>query len=136
MWIHHIAISKLLSPSHATHSISLYSEYTSWMETQGIDHNGFKGFTVTRFGMIAEIVKEFLCHRQSINPGSVQVHTERLVPVLNEIYSQLGDAFIFPLMDLLEIDGRDSHVDNSEWNWAGVRPKLPKLKQVRDDGCR
>ena len=30
----HIAIAKLLSPSHAAHSISLYSDYKTWIESE------------------------------------------------------------------------------------------------------
>ena len=37
------------------------------------------------------------------------------------IYSQLGDSFIFPLMDLLGIDGRGSDADKYNRNWAGIR---------------
>ena len=61
-----IALAKLLSPSHAAHSISLYSEYTAWMEVQGRDYTGFKGFVANRFGRIAEIAQEYLAQRQSI----------------------------------------------------------------------
>ena len=50
-----IAISKLLFPSHASYSISLYNEYMSWMEICNIEHTGFRGFTVNRFGRIMEI---------------------------------------------------------------------------------
>ena len=61
-----IAISKLLSPSHASHSVSLFNEYKSWMEMQSIDHTGFKWFHSNRFGCNAEISKEFTARRQSI----------------------------------------------------------------------
>ena len=55
-----IAISKLLSPSHAAHSVSLYSEFVQWMEQEGIERQGFKGFTANRFGRIAQIANQFL----------------------------------------------------------------------------
>ena len=42
-----IAISKLLSPSHAAQSISLYTDYIQWMEEINITHDGFHGFTAT-----------------------------------------------------------------------------------------
>ena len=61
-----IAISKLLLPSHASHSISLFNEYTSWMEMQGIEKAGFRGFCANRFGRIAEIAREFIARRDSI----------------------------------------------------------------------
>lgn len=53
-----IAISKLLSPSHAGHSVSLFNEYKSWKDIQGMKHAGFKGFYASRFGRLAEIAKE------------------------------------------------------------------------------
>ena len=121
-----IAISKLLSPSHAAHSILLYDEYTSWMETEGIEHTSFKGFTANRFGRIAEIAKEFLCRRQSIIDffeAVVDTNSNKLVLAVStyiqndwflccaEIYSKLGDVFIFPLMDLLGIDDRGGNVE-------------------------
>ena len=61
-----IALYKLLSPSHAAQSISLYSEYTQWMSQKGILHEGFHGFTANRFGRIAEIAKEYTARRDSI----------------------------------------------------------------------
>ena len=61
-----IAISKLLSPSHASHSVSLFNEYKSWMDDQEIEHAGFKGFQANRFGRIAEIAREFIARQSSI----------------------------------------------------------------------
>ena len=55
-----ITISKLLGPSHAAHSVSLYSEFVQWMEQEGIERQGFKGFTANRFGRIAQIANRFL----------------------------------------------------------------------------
>ena len=55
-----IAISKLFSPSHAAHSVLLYSEFVQWMEQEGIERQGFKGFTANRFGRIAQITNQFL----------------------------------------------------------------------------
>ena len=55
-----IAVAKLLSPSHAAHSVSMFNDYTTWMQTQEITHAGLKGFIANRFGRIAEIAKEYL----------------------------------------------------------------------------
>jgi len=61
------AIAKLLSPSHASHSVSLYSEYKLWLESNQIDLcNSFKGFISNRFGRIAELAKIFLSHQEYI----------------------------------------------------------------------
>ena len=63
-----IAIAKLLSPSHTSHSISLYSEYKQWFQAQySVRSQGqFKEFQANRFGRIAEISKEFLQNQESI----------------------------------------------------------------------
>ena len=97
-----------------------------------------------------------MLHRQSIIDffeAVVDINSNKLVlavstyiqnPIQNdwflccaEIYSKLGDAFIFSLMDLFGIDDRGSNVDRSERTWLGVRKfferKLPELKQVRDE---
>ena len=55
-----IAISKLLSPSHAAHRVSVYSEFVLWMEQEGIERQGFKDFVANRFGRIAQIANQFL----------------------------------------------------------------------------
>ena len=51
-----IAIAKLLSPSHASHSISVYSEYKLWLETNQIYLcNNIKGLISNRFDRNAKI---------------------------------------------------------------------------------
>ena len=53
------------------------------------------------------------------------------------IYSDLGDLLLYPLIDLLGIDGRGSEMEKANKNWAGVRSffkrKLSELNQARDD---
>ena len=61
-----IAITKLLSPSHASHTVSLYNEYITWMEVNNITHDGFAGFISNQFGRITELAKEFLKRRELI----------------------------------------------------------------------
>ena len=53
-----IATAKLLSPSHAAHSMSLYGDFKLWLDTNGLDSEGFKGFCANRFGRIAEICRQ------------------------------------------------------------------------------
>ena len=38
-----IALAKLLPPSHAADSLSLYVDYKWWMANKGISHDGFRG---------------------------------------------------------------------------------------------
>ena len=129
-----IAIAKLLSPSHAAHSISLYNEYTASMQAHDIAHEGFKGFVANRFGRIAEIAKEYLQRHQSILDffdAVVDVNSNKLVLAVStyiqcewffccsEVYTMLGEIVIFPLMDLLGIDKRTETCFDK--TWSGMR---------------
>ena len=146
-----IALSKLLSPSHAAQSISLYSEYTQWMSQKGILHEGFHGFTANRFGRIAEIAKEYTARRDSIlqffdecvNPNSNKLVLAVSTYIQNDwfhlctrVYERLGFILIFPLMQLLGID-KAKEVKREDRNWTGVREffrqKIPELKNIRDN---
>ena len=145
-----IALAKLLSPSHAAHSIYLYNEHTVWMEVQGRDHTGFKGFVANRLGRIAEIAQEYLAQRLSILDffeAVVDVNSNKLVLAIStyiqnnwflccsEVYKMLREIIIFPLMHLLGIDKHDS--SNFERTWNGVRQffaaKLPQLQQKMEE---
>ena len=54
-----IALAKLLSPSHASQSVSLYNEFKQWLLHNRYIATKFKGFISNRFGRIAELSKEF-----------------------------------------------------------------------------
>ena len=54
-----LATSKLLSPSHASQSVSLYNDFKQWLKNNGIDESVFKGFVANRIGRIAELSREF-----------------------------------------------------------------------------
>lgn len=146
-----IAISKLLSPSHAANSVSLYSDYTTWMKEQGIDHSGFNGFQSNRFGRIAEIAKQFLNMRENILKffdAVVDENANKLVLAVStyvqsewfltcsRVYEKVGDAAIFPFMDLLGIDEAKKN-KRADRNWEGIRQfftdKLTELEVIRDE---
>ena len=61
-----IALAKLLFPSHASHSVSLFNDYKTSMDMNNIDHYGFKNFTSNQFRRLAEIAREFTDRRQLI----------------------------------------------------------------------
>lgn len=145
-----IALAKLLSPSHASHSISLYNEYKMWMTNNEISHTDFKGFVSNRFGRIAELAKVYLQYRENIRAffeAVVDVHSNRLVLAVmtfienewftrcSEIYSSLGNLIIFPLIEFLGIDdtGQSNPTDRS---WSGVKlffdHKLQVLKDLKE----
>ena len=143
-----IALTKLLSPSHAAHS--LYNEYTAWMQAHEIDHVGFKGFVANRFGRIADKAKEFLERRQSILDffdAVVDVNANKLVLAVStyiqndwflccsEVYKMLGDVVILTLMDLLGIDKREENTYDRNWNGLRhfFRDKIPELMRIRDE---
>lgn len=146
-----IAISKLLSPSHAANSVSLYTEYTSWMDEQGIERAGFKGFKSNRFGRIAETAKQFLKMREHILnffEAIVDVNANKLVLAVSaylqcewfltcsEVYGEIGDMVIFPLLNLLGIDRARSE-KRDDRNWVGVRQffetKLQELQEAETE---
>ena len=60
-----IALAKVLSPSHASGTISLYDAFCDFMEKQDTK-NEFKGFVSNRFGRKANSAVLFLKHRSLI----------------------------------------------------------------------
>ena len=133
-----IAIAKLLSPSHAQHSVSLYTDFKSWMSNNELESHRFKGFVANRFGRIAELAKEYLTWRKSIQEffnAVVDINSNKLVLAVStfiqnewfaccsEIYSMMGDLIIFPFMELLGIDKMGKTKDE-ERTWMGVEKFL------------
>ena len=77
-----IAIAKLLSPSHAQHSVSLYTDFKYWLSENNLECHKFKGFVANRFGRIAELAKEYLSWRKSIQDffnAVVDINSNKLV---------------------------------------------------------
>ena len=146
-----IAIAKLLSPSHAQHSVSLYTDFKSWLSENNLECHKFKGFVANRFGRIAELAKEYLSWRKSIQDffnAVVDINSNKLVLTVStfiqnewftccaEIYSMMGDLIIFPLMELLGID-KMGEKNKEERTWVGVEKflnsKLSQLDQLMKD---
>ena len=133
-----IAIAKLLSPSHAQHSVSLYNDFKSWMADNGHQCDGLKGFAAKRFGRIAELALQYLTCHESIQVffnAVVDINSNKLVLAVStfiqndwftccsEIYSMTGDMIIFPMMELLGIDQKGTR-KNADRTWGGSE-KLP-----------
>ena len=134
----HITISgplSKLSPSHASHSVSLYNEFITWMDAHKVKYDGFKGFISNRFGRIAELAKTYLKLKEHILKffeAVVDENSNKLVLAVStyiqndwfqcctEVYSLIADWVIFPIMDLLGIDKQQDH-RNENRNWVGVR---------------
>ena len=144
-----IRIAKLLSPSHASHSISLYSEYKLWLETNQIYLcNNFKGFISNRFGRIAELAKIFLTNQDYIKAffqAVVDTNSNKFVLaaatfIQNEwfiefsrIYVKIAKLIIFLLMDFLGIDRKTQQYEERSWTLAKVffDHKLSLLKYIK-----
>lgn len=138
-----IALTKLLSPSHANHSVSLYSAFTSWLEEKEKKPHTFKGFKSNRFGRVAEIDKEFLLLRDLIIEffeACIDTNSNKLVLAVSaflesdwfqiccQVYAEVGDLLVFPLMDLLGIDRKK---DTHKTTWKDVQNFFQiKLKEI------
>jgi hypothetical protein len=69
-----VALAKLLSPSHAIQSISLYSQFCDYLERKCDIKNPFKGYAFNRFGRVckqAELFCEFKSHIKCEFAGTV-----------------------------------------------------------------
>ncbi|KAK6195771.1 hypothetical protein SNE40_001128 [Patella caerulea] len=144
-----VALAKLVSPSHSSHSVSMYNEFKEWMSVNGYDSASFTGFDSNRFGRIVGLAREFLKNRDALmaffdavvdensNKLVLAVHTFISNPwfiCCNEVYSLIGEILIYPLMDLLGIDGRGG---DRKRNWENVKEfvdaKLPELEKLRNN---
>ena len=133
-----------------SYPLHLYGDFKLWLETNGLDSEGFKGFCANKFGRIAEISRQFQKYNDTIIQFFDSVVDEncnyRLVLAVYtyirnsrffccvEIYERLGNDLIFPLMDLLGIDHRG---DKMERNWHAVwdffQTKIPELKTKQQE---
>ena len=91
------------------------------MEQEGIERQGFKGFTANRFGRIAQIANQFQKIKDQVLKffnSVVDITSNKLVLAVSvyiqsdwfglccELYKKTTDLLIFPLMYLLRIDER------------------------------
>ncbi|ESO93019.1 hypothetical protein LOTGIDRAFT_162043 [Lottia gigantea] len=105
------------------------------MEENGIEQSGFKGFVSNRFGRIVELAKLYLQNEDNIKQffnAVVDGHSYKLVLAVStfidnawfkcctEVYSAIGDLLIFPLMDLIGIDGRKDDARRRSWEQVRV----------------
>ena len=102
------------------------------MNVNNIDHLRFKGFTVNRFGYLAEIAREFIDRQQSILSfcdSVVDINSNKLVLAISayiqndwfvlcsEVYTEIKELIIFPVMKLL---GTDSKTAKNSTGWLGA----------------
>ena len=138
----------LLSPSHASHSVSMYNDFMQYLENNNEDPVKFKGFQANRFGRTAELSREFVKHQKQILQffeDVVDENSNKLVLAVStyiqndwfslctKLYAKLGELIIFPLMNLFGIDRDTRHKgDDSKCDWFAVRQFLqitiPEMK--------
>ena len=146
-----IALSKLLSPSHAALSYSLYSAYKSWRTETGKTNKDFLGFNGNRFGRPTELAILFLDHKADLVEyfhDNVDENSNHLVlAVLTYIesewfetgcrlYREFGSILITPMKEVLGID-KFSENKNEDRNWIGMKKffsdKQKILKNLKGD---
>ena len=133
-----LAISKLLSYSHATLPYSLCVVYKNWRKTEGLDTKDFKGFSSNRFGRTAHLAKLFVQHRDdlvSFFDQCVDEQANKLVLAVSnyvvsdwlfmcaQAYCTVGELFIVPLCDILGID-QSKNQKNPNRSWPKVKEFL------------
>lgn len=145
-----LAITKLLSPSHANHTISLYNCFMDWCEQNGrTEVSGFRGFVANRFGRVSELATQFLRLKSTIQDffdSVVDENSNKLVLAVStftenawfscccEVYSLLGQIVINPILQILGIDGKGDHERKT---WVDLvsffKVKIVELKRRRED---
>ena len=142
-----IAITKLLSPSHAQQSVSLYDDYKFWMANNGLAYEGFRGFQANSSGRIAELAQEYLARcesTQTFADSVVDVNSNNLAlgvstfiqndwfTCCSRVYSLVGQVMIFPMMELLGLDKKGKE-NCAKRSWTGVRSFFESKIEELDD---
>ena len=146
-----IALSKLLSPSHAALSYSLYSAYKSWRTENGKTTKDFLGFNGNRFGRPTELAILFLDHKadlleyfhDNVDENSNQLVLAVLAYMESDwfeigcrVYKEIGSLLVSPLKEVLGID-KFAKEKNKERNWLGVKKffdeKIKVLEKLKED---
>ena len=144
-----IALTKMLSPSHAKDSMSLYRSFTEYLAKKD-RKNEFKGFVSNRFGRRADTCVTFLEYeedlkrffKEQVDTGNNMLWAAVGAYIKNDwfsescvLYRHFAEDIIYPLMDVL---GIDNHKDtpNQDRSWRGVRDffrnTLSDLEQKRE----
>ena len=142
-----IALGKLLSPSHAQESISLYKDYKLFLKKESTSDEstaelssmllkrGFKGFVSNRFGRIGELSTAFTEHKSLLNKYfelQVDEHSNKLVLAIScymdshwfrtccEVSKFFFDILTQPLKSVLGID-EFKKSKHSERSWKSTK---------------
>ena len=112
--------------------------------------SNFKGFVSNRFGRIAELSQIHIIHKDHIKKffdDVVDINSNNLVLAVStfiqndwftqcsELYTEIGDMVIFPLMEFIGIDNKNA-IKNAERSWSGIEiffdHKLSVLKDYKE----
>ena len=125
-----MALAKLVSPSHAAVSYSLYETYKIWREREGLDNSNFYGFSQNRFGRTAELASTFLEHRSDLQKFFSEVvdeNSNKLVLAVATyiesdwfltgciVYNMFRNQLIQPLCSQLGIDEKNNVKGGKSW---------------------
>ena len=149
-----IAFSKLLSPSHAQESISLYKAYKQYLKLDSLDeqseskeisekllNHGFQKFSSNRFGRMLALSETFEENKDTIRKfyeHQVDEHSNKLVlacfAYLNcdwfqlccRLASKINKLIVLPMKEALGIDENRSKKSDSR-SWSGLKKLFPKL---------
>ena len=158
-----IALAKLLSPSHAKESISLYCEYQGFLkrdissgsETSKLSgelvKKGFKGFVSNRFGRIGELSTAVVKHKSILEKffeKQVNEHANKLVLAVScytnsqwfnlccEVSLFFYDFVSLPFKCVIGID-EFKKTSNPKRSWRGIKEffsdKLNDLEKVAEN---
>ena len=133
-------MTKLLSPSHAQHSVSLYNDNKSWMANNGQAYEGFRGFLANRFGRIAELVQEYLDHRESIQAffdAVVDVNSNKLVLAVSTFIQNSkdhGGPVTLNTLDTLSNLNEKQLLQEISYLRQTIAPNIRQMRCVKADG--
>ena len=130
-----IALAKLISPSHAAVSYSLYETYKLWREREGLDNANFNGFSRNMLGRTAELASTFLKHKSDLQKFFSEVvdeHSNKLVLAVAAyiesdwfftgclVYNMFRSQLIEPLCAQLGIDDKKKGLQEDK-SWIKVK---------------
>ena len=149
-----ITFAKLLSPSHAQESISLYKDYKQYLKLDSLDeqsaskevskkllNHGFQKFSSNRFGRMLALSETFEENKETLRKfynQQVDEHANKLVlacfAYLNcdwfqlccTIASKINKIVVIPMKEALGIDEGRSKKSESR-SWSGLKELFPKL---------
>lgn len=110
-------MTKLLSPSHNNHAVSLHSEFCRWCEVYGKELDSFNGFRSNRIGRIADLANQLLKLKDIVMEFFDSVIDETTNKLVLAVYTFINNNWYYVLRGLLTY-GRNHYfsADGTDWN--------------------